>query len=271
MNSVFEALSLLTPYDIDKPKRRIGPRGDGGYVFVDDITTDQTILSYGIGLEYRFDAEMAALGHQVYMFDHTIDGIDATHPNMRWFKEGVGHTHPEARLYSIGDHLQRLSIRGDRLILKIDVEGAEFDAFAGLDDATLARFEQIVMEVHWLAHLEDPGYREAFVRMFKTLNRQFTLFHVHANNFDGPNGLAISGGLPVSNLLELSYVRTASVQRRPNRTLYPTALDFPNTGQKDKLLWFYPFLPTGADLQDFRLCEQRVDYVERMRLHGLPA
>jgi len=261
MNQVVEALSLLIPYDIDKQKIRKGPHTDGGYILVDDIVSSQVIISYGIGLEYRFDQEMAEGGNDVYMFDHTIEDIQATNSKMHFFCEGVaGHTDPFQNLFSIEDHLQRHQIGGDRLILKMDVEGAEFDALKTLPDEILARFEQIVLEVHGLNCLDDHVYRGNFCEVFRKLNRFFTLFHVHANNCDGQNGLHIVSGIPVSSILELSYVRSSSVHRRSSQTLYPTTIDYPNTGNKDKLLWFFPFLPTFLTLENFAACEERIEF-----------
>jgi hypothetical protein len=262
MNPVVEALSLLTPFDIDKFKVRIGPPSDGGYVFVDDISPDQAIISYGISTEYRFDAEMAERGHDVWMFDHTIEGVNVTNPRMHFYKEGVaGVSRPDDRLYSIEDHLNKYGVQGDRMILKMDVEGAEWDAILATSDSVLARFEQIVIEIHGLALLDDEVFRSKFVKTLRRINRLFTLHHVHGNNCDG---IRFAGGFPVSNLLELSYVKTMSVVRRPSRTLYPTAYDHPNVGHlRDKLLWFFPFLPTSATTAEFLLCADRAESWER--------
>ncbi len=266
INPVVTALSLLTPYDIDKPKVRIGPKGDGGYIMANDLSPNQTVVSYGISTEYSFDREFAERGHHVYMFDHTIDGIQATNDKMHFFREGVaGITDPSQSLFSVEDHLRRHQIIGSRLILKMDVEGWEYEAFATIGDQCLARFEQIVLEVHLLFQLHLPVFREKFCAMFRKLNKLFTLYHVHANNFDGPNGLSIVSGLPVSPLLELSYIRSTRVKRRPSQTLYPTDLDFPNTYYKDKLLWFFPFLPTPVTSEDFAATNAHVELVHRLQ------
>ena len=143
----------------------------------------------------------------------------------------------------------------------MDVEGAEFESLGLCPDETLSRFEQIVLEVHSLVLLNDRDFRETCVAMLRKLNRHFTLFHVHANNCDGPDGIRIVAGFPVSNLLELSYIKTSAVTRTPSKTLYPTAFDYPNVPAKDKLLWFFPFLPTAARAEDFALCEDRVALV----------
>jgi hypothetical protein len=172
-------------------------------------------------------------------------------------------------MYTIRDHLARCDIAGDRLILKMDVEGAEYGALGMISDEVLGRFEQIVLEVHGLARLGDPGFQRDFVRMADNLNRQFTLFHVHANNFDGPDGIYMVEGLPVSNLLELSYIKTAAVSRSKSRTLYPTVFDYPNVARKDKLLWFFPFLPSYPEITDYRRCEKRIEMQGRTaKAHG---
>ena len=262
MNAIFEALALLTPYDIDIPKRRIGPQTDGGYILADCIDPAQSILSYGISTEYRFDCEMALAGHKVFMFDHTISGIEQVSENMMWFREGVGgRSRPADSMFTIEDHLSNKGIQGDRLILKMDVEGYEYEAIGATPEDVLARFEQIVIEIHNLAHLPDGNFRKKFMEVIRKFNRMFTLFHVHANNYDGPDAFHCAGGLPVPNLLELSYIKTAKVSRRQSQTLYPTALDYPNTNQKDKLLWIYPFIPTTADTQQFALCQDRVELI----------
>ena len=142
----------------------------------------------------------------------------------------------------------------------MDVEGAEFDILEAVPCDTLDRFEQIVLEVHWLNKLDDNLFRDRFCRVFRKLNNAFTLFHVHANNWDSQNGLAIVSGIPVSPLLELSYIKSTSVRRWPSQTLYLTPLDYPNVPQnKDKLLWLYPFLPTSLTQESFAECADRIE------------
>ncbi len=260
MQPIFEALSLLTPFDISLPKCRIGPQTDGGYVLADHFSPEQTVLSYGISTEYRFDRSMAESGHTVYMFDHTIDGIEDPHHNMHWYREGIaGTSRPEQLLFTLQDHLERFEIQGDRLILKMDIEGDEFDALGNTSDETLSRFEQIGLELHYLGRLSDPTFRDSCVRLLKKINRQFTLFHVHANNSDGPNAIHMVNGLPTWNVLELSYIKTSAVTRSASKTLYPTRFDYPNTPFREKMLWFFPFLPTDCSLEAFEACDERAE------------
>lgn len=261
--SIIEALALLTPYDVDKSKVRVGPDKDGAYVLIPELLHGQPVLSYGIDGEYRFDLELASRGHQIFMFDHTIEGINnpGDDPKLFWIKEGVdGREKPEELLNTIENHVKALAPDAPDLLLKMDVEGCEYDAFDTLPVHILMRFSQILFEVHALHSLDKPEFRAKFVRVFTKLNRYFTLFHVHANNFDGENTYTFLGGVPVANLIELSFVRSDLVSKRKSTTLYPTALDYPNVHPKDKKLWFFPFLPTGDD-HDFAAADRRMELV----------
>lgn len=268
MLTVVEALALLTPYDVDRRKERIGPATDGGYVLLPDLFAGLPLLSYGISTEYRFDIDMSSRGHEVYMFDHTIDGIETPPGNnrMHWFKEGVGGApDPGQPVDTIENHLNAHVPAGSEALLKMDVEGWEYDAFDALSDASLLRFRQIVFEIHSLHAVGDEGFRARFARLLGRLTAHFTLFHVHANNFDGANTFAFISGVPVSNLLELSFVRSDLVERRPSQTLYPTALDYPCVYPHDKKLWFFPFLPTCVGPEAFHAAEQRLDLVAQLK------
>ena len=77
------------------------------------------------------------------------------------------------------------------------------------------------------------------------LNKHFTLFHAHANNC---RTLGVVNGFAVADVLELSFVRTSLIGRRPSVTVYPTPLDRANNHMvDDHALVFYPFLPMAVD------------------------
>jgi len=242
---IFELLALLTPWDIDLDKFRIGRRGDGGYVAADQLHPKQAILSYGISNEVSFDLEMAEAGFKVWQFDHTIDGAPVAHDNLIFHKEGVaGRDRPDEKLFTVEAHAERFAINLDGAILKMDVEGSEWDVFDQMSPDTLGRFDQIFVELHSLGRLSRPRFAGIFSRVMAKLNAQFTLFHVHANN---ARPLVPVETFFTPGLLEVSFVRTDLVKRRRSRTWYPTDLDFPNVAKKPDLnLWLYPFAPTTS-------------------------
>lgn len=242
--SIFDLLALLEPWDIDIEKFRVGRKGDGGYVVADQLHPKQAVLSYGIADEVSFDLELAEAGFKVWQFDHTIAKAPVDHANIRFIREGVsGIRQSDAQLFTIEDHAERLGIKLDAAILKMDVEGAEWSVFEQMSPDTLGRFDQIFLELHSLGRLPRARFARQFRNVLSKLNAQFTLFHVHANN---ARPLVPIENFFTPGLLEVSFIRTDLVKRRRSRTWYPTDLDFPNVANRPDLrLWLYPFAPVS--------------------------
>ena len=259
---VFEALSLLRPFDIDFPKIRIGNARDGGYVLA-DLGSTPDILSFGVGPDITFEYEMAIRGRQAYLHDHTVEAMPQTHPRLHFTKRGVcGRGSESEELTTIEGHLSALAISVDtNLLLKIDVEGHEWDVFSTIEVETLERFEQIAIEIHWLENLAVPEFQRKVVQALSKINRIFTLFHVHANNCAE---LHLVEGFVVASVLELSYVRTSLVRRKTSRTLYPSPLDLANHPSfHDHPLLFYPFLPCSVPDEEIKGVVRRIELEKR--------
>lgn len=241
---VFDVLSYLTPWDINIPKRRVGCIGDGGYIMADCLRPTQSVISYGIANEVSFDVELAEAGHKIWQFDHTIVGAPVTHPNITFTREGVAGTdQPDELLYTIETHAARLEIPRAGAILKMDVEGAEWEVLDGISPEALGQFDQILMEFHGMSRIVHPKFMKRFIDVMEKLNAQFTLFHVHANN---ARPLVSVDHFVTPGLIEVSYIRTDLVTREPSKTVYPTPMDSPNVaGRPDLRLWLYPFAPRG--------------------------
>jgi hypothetical protein len=149
------------------------------------------------------------------------------------------------RLFTLADHMARLPHGEAPPILKLDVEGAEWDVLTETPMGLLRRFEQIVVELHELPRLEERRFRGMAWKALATMSSSFTLCHVHANNFGGIQTVC---GFPIPDTLELTYIRSDLVEAAPSATFYPTPLDTGNClDWPDFPLWFYPFMPgTGT-------------------------
>jgi hypothetical protein len=246
---VFEALRLLTPRDVPGiAKARFGGAWDGGYVLLDRIDASAVVMSFGIGPSVAFDMDLAQRGHKILMFDHTIDQLPDVHPNFTWYHQGIsGVSAPDEQLFTLAEHMHKLPADAIDPILKIDVEGAEWDALAAISPDQLARFAQVTIEFHTLLQLDDPAFNARAQSALQALNRHFAPVHVHGNNF-GEMGFA--GGFTVVDTLEVTYARRDRFATVTSATAYPTRHDTPNFDEKpDFLLWFYPFTP-GSDALD---------------------
>jgi len=247
LSELFHVLKLLTPFDVTSHlKRRIGTNADGGYVLFDDFENVSVVYSFGIGGNVDFDEAFADIGKSVYMFDHTIEGPPRHHPNFCFYGRGLSSSDDaEQQTFSLAHYISELD-HEDRndMILKIDVEGAEWDVISKIDTETLGKFRQIVLELHSLLRLDQEDFRSRAATALQKLCDQFVLGHVHANNW---GSVGFVHGLTVADVLELTYIRKDLVNFQNSTMPFPQSVDFSNDPSRPDIpLWFYPFLPGSS-------------------------
>merc|ERR1719272_2825765 len=88
------------------------------------------------------------------------------------------------------------------LLLKIDVEAAEWEVFAQEPVENLRKFREIVVEYHWISqeHNHDLYYKA----VKKIEQAGFAVAHLHGNNYGG--GLQYFGDYSIPNVLEVTYI-----------------------------------------------------------------
>lgn len=240
-DEIFAALMLLRPWDIDRPKIRVGRDRDGGYVMADALRLSRHLVSAGIGRETSFDAALAARGFTIDQFDHTIEAPPEALPTATFHCQGLGPTAAEG-MRTLESIVADRALGPNEAILKMDIENAEWDVLSAVDGTTLDAFSQIVMEAHRLERLGDPAYRAKVMASLENLNKNFTLFHVHANNCSKITRL---NRFVTPECLEMSFIKTDLVKRSELKTIFPTDVDRPNDPKRPEYyLWMFPYIPT---------------------------
>ena len=159
MDHIYNFLKELKPYDfLNSDRIRIGSEGDGGYVLLDRRLEDiEAVYSYGVennsDFELMFCKKYNAIAR---LFDHTVDEPPFKKDFFYFKKEGVGSKKTE-HLNTIENHIKQYGDRNKKLILKMDVEGAEWDVLFHTPNAILELFDQIIIEIHNL-HSFKPDY-----------------------------------------------------------------------------------------------------------------
>lgn len=182
---------------------RIGADHDGGYVMADDFNVGGAI-SIGVGPDVTWDQAIAAKGIPVAMFDPTIRRPPALVPAAKFFRLGLG-SHHQPRMEPLAELVHRGSNQTDQdLLLKVDVEGAEYEGIGEASQDLLGRFRQVVVELHGLSKLQDPSKRNRILGMLGKLNKTHASVHVHANNYDE---VCLFDSYWFANAIEVTYVR----------------------------------------------------------------
>lgn len=221
-------LRRLEPMTVEGfSKVRIGKQHDGGYVMLDDFIGVEAAYSFGIEGDVSWDRQIADRGIDVFQYDHTIEVLPEDNPRFHWVRCGIGaEANAALPLTTLADALASNGHGQAReLILKCDIEDAEWDVFGTVAPECLGCFRQIVVEFHWLQSMVDPARYHRMLRAVSALSIYHQSVHVHANNH---SPMAIISGLPVPAVLEVTFVRKEGKTFKKTDETFPTPIDMPN-------------------------------------------
>jgi hypothetical protein len=161
--------------------KRFGSVNDGGYLLCDDLSDGiQSAYSYGVGENDDFGCDVSKrYGVPV----HQYDCFDPAQPTCEggvfdFHKECVGTAPQLDRLphFDTMEHqIAKNSDLGKRLIVKVDIEGAEWDSLLAAPDSVLDQIDQMPMEMHGVDE-------ERHLRLVRRLKEKFHLVNLHFNN-----------------------------------------------------------------------------------------
>lgn len=184
------------------PLVRVGNDFDGGYLMAKPFSETPIAYSFGIAEDVSWDKQMAGEGYQIYQYDHTISKLPEENPAFHWEKLGITgeeETRQLKNLTTLMEHNDHRETQG--MVLKMDVEGYEWDVLASLPEKVLLQFDQIVLEMHGIIGIEN---REKIVKVLENLACTHSVVHLHPNN----NGsVDYCGDLLMPDLLEVTYLR----------------------------------------------------------------
>ena len=109
------------------------------------------------------------------------------------------------------------------MVLKIDVEGSEWDVFSNIEKNLLACFDQILIEFHDLLNVNN---KDKVLKSLEKINATHQLVHIHGNNYAG--AIKLEGwNLPVT--LEATYLNKNKYTFVDSHRFFPTDIDEKNS------------------------------------------
>jgi hypothetical protein len=163
---------------------RIGEPRDGGYLMCANLLQAESGYSYGIS---GYDGWGCRISTQLKVPVHQYDCFDQRHPrceggDMRFHPEcvaGKASTDPAGRPFdTLTNQIARNGDSGRRVIMKMDVEGAEWDSLLETPAAVLERIDQLSIEMH--GNNRDTWKQFLVVSKLKD---QFHVVNLHFNNY----------------------------------------------------------------------------------------
>ena len=204
---------------------RFGEANDGGYLLCANLLGDvKSAYSYGIS---GYDQWGCDVSTRLRVPVHEYDCFNLTRPRCStgkavFHEECIGNSRrvEDGRPFDTLEHqIRKNRDARKRLVVKMDVEGAEWESFLDAPDETLQRIDQLAVEFH--------GFDEGrFIMVMWKLKKFFHVANLHWNNF------ACNGGLPPfpSWAYEILFVnKRIGVPAVGQRAVFPNPLDRPNS------------------------------------------
>ena len=205
--------------------KRFGEVNDGGYILCGNLLGDvRAAYSYGIsgydGWGCQVSTELKVRTHQYDCFDTRLPkpcpgGDTEFHPECVAPKS---FTESERIFDSMASQFKKNRDGGKQLVVKMDIEGAEWDSLEQASDETLDQIDQLAIEMHYV---ENPQY----IRVVQRLKERFHVAHLHFNNFSCRSDLGPFPSWAYEVLFVNKRMATLASGEPPRR---PASVDTPN-------------------------------------------
>lgn len=196
------------------PKVRLGDRGDGGYVLLQDFDSIETVYSLGICDNVSFDVDMvrhAPNVQAIWQYDDSVDRPPVENPKFRFTRK---------RINGVAD----LGQLAPNSLLKIDIEGSEWNFFMSCTDEDLNHFRQISCEFHDFSFFRDENWYARAWAVLEKLHRTHQSIHLHGNNIVPP---VWTGDRFSPSVLEVTMARRMDYAFVPSQEGVPSQMDCP--------------------------------------------
>jgi len=231
-------IELLKVYKFSE-KIRLGSNSDGGYVIAVLDGDYDCYISAGIGGEESFSRDFINKYNiskkDSYGFDGTIEDYPYTYTDKIQFNRKNINFYTD----DYNSNLSELIDKYNNIFLKIDIEGGEYPWLLQINESSLSKFKQIVIEFHGIT---DDGWNcngRDKITCLEKLSKTHYIVHAHGNNHAKVN-------YNIPDVIELTYVNKKYFDTPPEintQKLPIPGIDFPNRfGSDDINLNFYPFV-----------------------------
>lgn len=208
--------NLLIPKKSSFKKFRCGNKRDGGYIFAETPIKKQNI--YGFGVDNDISCEIDLHDHfkgNVYLFDGSCD-YNRELPNMFYYN----------KTNVTKDNINSIIEINVPSIVKMDIEGGEFECLNYMREDFYENIEQFVIEFH----LDETNLNQFFEAIEK-LQKHYKLIHLHGNNCCGLLSIEIP------KILELTFLnkKMCTIDEIDFGPFPDKNLDYKNIDSNDEL------------------------------------
>ena len=227
--SIHTSLHIFEIDDTNINLVRLGRDEDGGYIMAKPFSSKKIAYSIGIADDVTWDRELAKYGYEIYQYDHTINRLPETNRHFHFQRIGISGKNENNK-----NKLSKMLIDNGHkntygMILKMDVEGCEWDVLDTLEDDTLIHFDQIIIELHDLHNITKS---KKIINGILKLTLNHSVVHIHGNNW-GP--VSYCNNLITPNILEVTLFINDKISLKDGVTNLPREIDIPCVSDRPEI------------------------------------
>lgn len=222
--SILRDLMKVRKVNSDKKLIRMGRNNDGGYVMLNDFDDCKVAYSFGISDDVSWDRDMSLRKVDVFQYDPTIKCAPEKNEFFHFYGFGISGIDDEKRkMLTLSSFLKNNNHENlNNMILKMDVEGAEWEAIMSTPEERLQQFDQLVFELHGMTAINK---RDIILSTLEKLNRTHQLIWVHGNNYSVAGK---AGDILIPDVIEVLYLSKKKYCFASGNCVFPCDLDQSN-------------------------------------------
>lgn len=269
---VHQKIEVLRPKASPCALIRIGSNKDGAYLLPNDLQGIKACFSPGVSNRKDFEDELLeyyGIASHMCDFSSDVEKFKTPLKSGQTFKKKWLDVNDDPDSISLADWVNELEPEAtDDLLLQMDIEGAEYRNLLKTPEAILRRFRIIVIELHRLGVVNQPGeFQKKLGPLLTLLDPHFLCVHAHPNNCCGDVILAGSN-LNIPKVHELTFLRRDRWDGVAPSDCHPPLLPHPldvsqNVAKKPPLFLNEHWLESGqrAPESTIKMLSDQVSYL----------
>ena len=232
---------------------RIGGQGDGGYLVPDCLDDIRYCFSAGVADVADFEQELSdRYNIKSFMADASVEHAPVQGDNFEFIKKLIGNPPANSQQPTANSQQPTANSQQDYITLsdwvqhtigndsspklfQMDIEGGEFDV---LICESLASFSIVVIEFHDLHRMFGLDFLHMISALFEKIYRDFSICHVHPNNWAGRGGMKTFDGISIPSTIEVTLIRNDLIAkcRSDQKILLPHEFDRKNVPEQEDIV-----------------------------------
>jgi hypothetical protein len=184
----------------------------------------------GVGDNLDFELALAETGTKCFLLDGTIGEIPLVQSKLRsrikFQSLNLASFNSDANIdVKTWIECSKQNLSKTKNLLKLDVEGSEYEIIYNIPSKTLEDFYCIVIEFHLLDQVILSPLHEIYANVLRKLTKSHKVVHLHPNNAADPVKIK---DFYIPPLIEMTFVRDDGLIGKSPLAQLQTDLDSPN-------------------------------------------